>query len=72
MQNNNRGGSRETDVNEFAVNPRGAASLFLVVTIVTPVRKALKAARKAVVSAGFEMSIVGMCAAERSLATAGR
>ena len=39
MQTNNNGGSKETDVNEFAVNPRGKPSVSVVVMIVTPVAK---------------------------------
>src|ERR1700722_790551 len=37
MQTKSRGGSRETDVNEFAVSSIGVPSAVVAVTIVTPV-----------------------------------
>src|SRR5689334_2922469 len=47
MHTSTRGGSSETDVNEFAVMPRGRPSGSVVVTTVTPVRNEPRADRNA-------------------------
>ena len=50
MANSTSGGSRETDVNEFAVNPSGTPPASRVVTTVTPVTKHPRARRSVAVS----------------------
>jgi len=50
MHTRTRGGSSDTEVNEFAVKPRGVPDASRVVTIVTPVTNAPSAARNALTS----------------------
>ena len=53
MQTNNNGGSNETEVKEFAVNPRGEPSVSVVVMIVTPVAKFPNASLRERLLSGF-------------------
>src|ERR1700741_254645 len=50
MQTRISGGSSDTDVNEFAVKPRGEPSGWIVVTTVTPVTNAPSARRTSAMS----------------------
>ena len=57
MHTSNMGGLSDTDVNEFAVKPRGFPSGSVVVTTVTPVVKAPKASRSDLVFVSLMISI---------------